>query len=324
MTPAENMLIDAHGRRIEYLRVSVTDRCSLNCMYCGRSDGKSLEPHDLMTDEEILRIVRVAVGMGISKVRLTGGEPLCREGVEDIARSLSSMPGLDDLSLTTNGLLLESKSEALYAAGLRRINVSLDTLRPDRFQAVCRGGDVEAVLRGIAAARRVGLAPIKINVVVIRDTNHDELRDFVEFAAIGDTIVRFIEYMPIRTNDSWKSRYVSRDEMLAELKPLLSDFDPPHHASDPAQYFPLLAGGAVGLISPVSHGFCDRCNRLRVTPDGALQTCLLSSHREDLAVAMRAGESDDDLARRIRDAVGRKGREGDFAAANRSMRNVGG
>ena len=285
MPPGE--LRDRYGRRVTYLRVSVTDRCNLRCLYClPRMAGQVWRPEQLDLGE-IAAIVQVAAGLGIRKIRLTGGEPLVRPGVVDLIRALSACPGIDDLALSTNGTLLVEHASALRAAGLGRVNVSLDSLRPTVFRAVSGRDDLGRVVAGIAAARVAGLAPLKLNVVVMRGVNDDELPALLDFATEQGAQARFIEYMPLGLGQRWKSSFVGRVEILEHIRPWLADAAPSCRPGDTATYYPLRAGGEVGLISPVSCRFCDRCNRLRLTADGRLRPCLTSEGEVDLRAALR-------------------------------------
>jgi cyclic pyranopterin phosphate synthase len=294
-------MIDSHKRLINYLRVSITDRCNLRCIYCMPKEGLSLIGHDdILRYEEILRIVGEAVRMGISKVRITGGEPLARRGVVDFFRSLRSIDGLEDVSLTTNGILLGHYADDLVRAGMTRINISLDSLQPDRYASITRGGDLHAVLQGIKTVHTLGLAPIKINVVVIKGFNDDEVLDFARLTLDKPFQIRFIELMPLGTTYTHNGgRYLSNDivksriEAVYGLRSLNGDGS---NKDGPARLFRLSDGvGTVGFISPVSHHFCATCNRLRLTADGHLRACLLSDEETNLKEPLRTGCTDRDL-----------------------------
>lgn len=320
-------LVDSFNRMVTYLRVSVTDRCNLDCTYCLPSDLPSLKSSEILSYEEIVRLVKAGVSLGVRKVRLTGGEPLVRSGVDELVRQLAELEGLEEIALTTNGILLSEFAAPLRAAGLRRINVSLDTLKPDRFGEICKRGSLEEVIGGIREAKRAGLEPVRVNVVVMRGVNDDELADFVLFGREEGVTVRLIEFMPARKNDGWRERYVSRDEMLLRLAELL---DPDRMAEvaptpEPARYYPLRAGaGEVGIISPVSHDFCSLCNRMRLTPDGHLLGCLMSAGRVDVKTPLRAGADDEALRGLFRESLRQKGRKGDVLGGRPSMREIGG
>lgn len=302
-------LSDFFQRPINYLRISVTDRCNLRCVYCMPEGGISLLGRsDILTFEEIQAVAQAAAELGISKVRLTGGEPLARVSLPDLVRMLDQIGGIDDIALTTNGILLARYARDLKAAGLRRVNISLDSLRPERFQRITRGGRLEDVLKGIEAAREVGLSPIKINVVVMKGVNDDELLDFAHKTLEQDWNVRFIELMSIGQNHESDTWFVPVSEVMERLKSL-GDLEP--HSSTagngPARYFRLPgAKGTLGFISPVSEHFCIHCNRLRLTADGKLRPCLLSDEEIDLRASLRRGASPEELKALIQEAVAAK------------------
>ncbi len=319
-------LRDNYDRNITYLRVSVTDRCNMRCVYC-IPEGAEFIPHEeILTYDEIERIVKIGAGAGIRKVRLTGGEPLARKNVERLVAQLSRIDSLEDLSLTTNGLLLAEKAEALADAGLKRVNVSLDTLDPAKFSEICRRGDIGAVIAGIRAAGAAGLRPVKVNAVVMRGRNENEAADFIRFALDEGVVVRFIEYMPFNRDEEWRARYVSRDETIASLGSLIDASDGGRtDPSAPARYFKIKGSDAsVGFISPISHGFCNMCNRMRLTPGGQLLACLLSPSGVDVKEIMRSGGSDDEIRDAFSRAAESKGPRGNFPDASRPMHSVGG
>jgi len=299
-------------RKINYLRVSVTDRCNLRCVYCMPKEGLSLLGHnDILRYEEILRVVRTAVPEGITKVRLTGGEPLVRRGLTDFIATLTSLKGLADVSLTTNGVLLEDLAEAIYQAGIRRINVSLDSLNPDRYRAITRGGNLQAVLHGIRKAAEIGFSPIKINTVLMKGTNDDEILNFARATLRWPYQVRFIELMPIGQNGADAADYVSNDvarEQIAQEFPLeYLGNDGDRDNRGPARRYRIEgAPGEIGFISPISHEFCSDCNRLRLTADGHLRGCLFSDEEIDLKQELRIGCEDRVLKALIRKAIASK------------------
>jgi len=307
-----------------YLRVSVTDRCNMRCVYCMPENAEFIPHEEILTYDEIERIVRVGMEAGIRKVRVTGGEPLARKNIEYLIGRLAALSTLEDLSLTTNGLELAGKAKALADAGLRRVNVSLDTLNPEKFKTICRAGDIGAVLSGIRAANETGLRPVKVNVVVMRGRNDGELCDFVEFGDREDVIVRFIEYMPLMKGPDWGRLFVPRDEIIekiaARIEPAAgADTDP----NAPARYFSVRGSGRnIGIISPVSHGFCSMCNRLRLTPDGRLMACLLAPSGTDVKALLRSGGSDEEIADAFRRAAASKGPKGLFPDAARPMHSL--
>jgi cyclic pyranopterin phosphate synthase len=286
-------LFDLYNRRINYLRISVIDRCNLRCVYCMPEHGLATLPQkEILTYEEICRIADYAVRNGITKIRITGGEPLIRKGVVGLIRRLGRIPGLVDISLTTNGTLLKGNARSLYEAGVRRINVSLDTLDSDRFRSITRRGTIDQVWEGIHAAEYVGFHPIKLNVVVLKGVNDDEIPDFVRLAIAKPYHVRFIEFMPTGAGPYQKDRYLATGEIIrrvgevAKISPL-----PPHINEGPARRYRIEGGkGSLGFISSVSSHFCDTCNRLRLTADGRLRSCLFSDREINLKPVLRGGD----------------------------------
>jgi cyclic pyranopterin phosphate synthase len=293
------MLVDAWGRQITYLRVSVTDRCNLRCVYCMPPEGITLQSHESMLRyEEIAEVVRAAAQEGVSEVRLTGGEPLARPNLPALLGMLSTIPGINDISLTTNALLLERYAGSLAEAGLKRVNISLDTLNPERFARITRGGSFEQAWRGILAAEQAGLTPLKINVVAMRGVNDDEFLDLARLAVDHPWQVRFIEVMPVKNEAPWgedfpnsERAYIPIHEIKERLVPLGLEPDLEKSGSGPAREFRVPGGlGRVGFISPISEHFCGECNRLRLTADGNLRPCLLSDLEIPLLSALRRGE----------------------------------
>ena len=308
---------DSYNREICYLRVSVTDRCNLRCLYCMPKEGVSLLGHDdILHYEEILRIIRAAVGLGIVKVRVTGGEPLVRKGLLDFLSALKGIP-LKDLSLTTNGILLEVYAEKLFDAGVRRINVSLDSLNAERYAQMTRGGNLHAVLRGIEKAERIGFSPIKINTVALRGFNEDEILEIAELTLKKPYQVRFIELMPMgRVDVNFQEQYLS-DEVIMSRIGAFRKLHPVRGSGrgtdGPARIYRMEgAVGEIGFITPVSHHFCDLCNRLRLTADGHLRSCLFSDDELDLKTPLRSGCSDGDLQDMIRKAILKKPKRHDL------------
>lgn len=294
------MPFDAYERPIQYLRVSVTDRCNLRCVYCMPEEGVPLLAHEeILRNEEIVRIVRIAVELGFSHIRLTGGEPLVRRGIVNLVADLARIPGLDDLSMTTNGVLLKDHAEALARAGLRRVNISLDTLRPERFRRITRWGDLEDVLEGRKAALAAGLRPVKINVVVVRGLNDDEVVDIARLTLEPDWHIRFIEVMPLGAGIHWAGDgVVPSAEIRHRIEAALGPLTPVYGdvGVGPARYYRLPgAEGTIGFISAVTEHFCHYCNRLRLTSDGRLLPCLLSSATIDLRTPLRNGATDEEL-----------------------------
>lgn len=304
---------DSFGRVHDDLRVSVTDRCNLRCAYCMPADPVWFPRAEILSYEEILRLVRVAVRGGVRKVRLTGGEPLLRRDLDELIAMLAREPGVEDLALTTNGLLLAGDAARLARAGLRRVNVSLDTLLPERFEQMTRRQVVDRVLAGLGAAAAAGLTPVKVNTVILRGLNEDEVETFVLRARAEGWEVRFIEFMPLENGGTWDpGRVVSGDEIRARIDarwPL--DPDPEDNRRAPATRFRFRDGrGAVGFINPVTAPFCSTCGRLRLTADGKLRVCLYDSREVDVKSLLRAGASDDDLDAVLRLALASKGRGG--------------
>jgi len=296
-------LFDLHKRRINYLRISVTDRCNLRCLYCVPDrNGPYLPQKEILCYEEILRVVTFAVREGITKVRVTGGEPLIRRGVVDLIDRLHRIPGLVEIGLTTNGILLKEFARPLYAAGVRRINISLDTLDPERFRRITRQGEIEDVFAGIAAAEAEGFQPIKLNMVVMKGVNDDEIPAFVHLAREYPYHVRFIEFMPTGTGSDPRQQFLPAARILervrahAEITPL-----EPHRYEGPAVRYRIEGGkGGLGIISPVSNHFCDSCNRLRLTSDGRLRSCLFSDREIHLKPALRNGRSGEVVDRQLK------------------------
>jgi len=284
---------------IDYLRISVTDRCNLRCVYCMPPEGVLWRPReDILSYEEIVRVVWIAAGLGVRKIRLTGGEPLIRAGLTDLVAALAQIPGIEEISLTTNAILLAHLAQPLAEAGLARVNISLDTLQPERFARITRFGQLDQVWRGIEAAERAGLTPLKLNMVVVRGVNDDELADFARLTLTRPWHVRFIELMPVGNAGEWGAdfpeagtRFMPVAEMRERLAPL-GELLPGGYlrGNGPAQIYRLPgAAGTLGFISPVSQHFCDGCNRLRLTADGRLRPCLLQDGEVNLIPALRNG-----------------------------------
>ena len=303
--------LDAYNRPISYLRISVTDRCNLRCIYCMPPEGVIWRPHgEILRYEEIETVVRAAAGLGITKVRLTGGEPLVRPGIADLVRMLARIPGIDDLAMTTNGTLLARHAAALAEAGLQRVNVSLDTLRPERFERITRRGRLEDVLDGIEAARQVGLEPIKINTVVTRGMNDDEAVDLARKTMESGWNIRFIEMMPVGNgvlaDSEWHEQVVTGKEIRQRIEAALGELEPAKMSTGdgPACYYRLPgASGTLGFITPISEHFCYRCNRLRLTADGQLRPCLLSDEEIDLRTPLRRGADVAEIERWLLQAI---------------------
>lgn len=331
---------DSHGRVIDYLRISLTDRCNFRCVYCMPADGVCSMGHDeILRIEEIERLVRVAAGLGIKSVRLTGGEPLVRKGVVDLVNAITDIDGIENVSMTTNGVLLPAMIDDLRAAGLSRVNISLDTLDPDQFRAITRVGRLEDTLAGIDAALAAGLNPVKVNAVAVRSLD----QDFLEFAKLSierPLHVRFIEYMPVGDTSEdagtgWGKgdvipseelfQTINRRAAVAGLPSLRAAGAAKPLGWGPARYFEFPgAQGTVGFISPLSRHFCSECNRLRVTADGKVRPCLFSDTEYDVRAALRAG--DDGAVREVLlRALGAKPDEHhDKVGTDRKMSQIGG
>ncbi|GLI34964.1 GTP 3',8-cyclase MoaA [Desulforhabdus amnigena] len=299
---------DSYHRRIDYLRLSITDRCNLRCLYCMPAGGIPKLDHDgILRYEEIMRIARIAVHMGISKIRITGGEPLVRKDVLYLCENVAKIPGLKSLSLTTNGVLLSQFADSLFRVGIKRINISLDTLNPAKFEMITRRNLFHEVWEGIEAAQKAGFAPIKLNTVVMRGVNDDEIEDLARLTFRYPFHVRFIEFMPFRPDEQCR-KFLSSDEILDRLSkvaPLLPAQS--INSNGPALHYRFPGAlGKVGIISPISHHFCSSCNRLRVTSDGKLRTCLFASEETDLLSLLRQGALDEDIIQHMRQAIARK------------------
>ena len=306
-----NRLADRFSRKIDYLRISITDHCNLNCSYCAPFSGRMKLTHaEILSYEEICRLTTAAVEAGISKVRLTGGEPLMRKGVVDLCRMLSGIEGLESLTLTTNGVHLQKLAPQLLDAGVQRVNISLDTLRPERFRKITGYDLLPQVLAGISMAEEVGLHPVKINTVVMRGINDDEIENFARLTVEKPYHVRFIELMPFHGSGDHQALFVPVEEMVKRVKRAGDlSLEPAPESSGPARLCSLPgAKGKVGFIAPLSYHFCGSCNRLRLTADGKLRTCLFSEQEIDIKGSLRAGALIKELADMFRLAATKKPR----------------
>jgi GTP 3',8-cyclase len=326
-------LFDGHGRPIGDVRISVTDRCNFRCQYCMPAEGLPwLSRDEILTYEEIARIVELLASMGVADVRLTGGEPLVRRELWRLIEMLSPLEDVHDISLTTNGYLLRRQVDDLVRAGLRRINVSLDSLAPDRFFQLTRRNSLAEVLDGLAAAQEhPELRPIKVNVVALRDFTEAEVVGFAEFARSEPYEVRFIEFMPLDADQAWDRDRVLPNEEIRAMIDAVYPLEPEGRARhSTARRWRFADGrGEIGFISPVSEPFCGDCNRIRITAEGMLRTCLFSMNETDLRAPLRAGASDDELEQIIRDAVWRKElkhhiNDPGFVQPARTMSRIGG
>ena len=326
-------LVDSFGRVVNYLRISVTDRCNLRCQYCMPADGVPWVPKEqILSFEEMVRIVRVMGGLGVSKVRITGGEPLVRRGLPELIEQFGRLPRIEDISLTTNGVLLAAQADALFRAGLGRINISLDSLRPDSFASITRANLFGRIKEGIQAAVEAGFDPIKLNMVVIRGVNDDEIGDFARLTQHSRFEVRFLEYMPLDGYGNWdRTKLVSGAEILERLRQV-GDLEPVQSddRSEVAQRFRLNGyEGEIGLILPVTQPFCANCSRLRVTAEGFIKNCLFGQEEWNVRDLMRSGASDEEVRSMIRLAVLRKhaafgGLDLDSDRSARNMSQIGG
>lgn len=328
-----NKLVDRYNRELNYLRISITDRCNLKCFYCMPSKRiRLIPPDDILTYEEILRVASLAVNYGMRKIRITGGEPLIRKGVVKFIKSLSEINGIEDISLSTNGTLLKEYASDLVKAGLKRVNVSMDSLNPRKFKQITGGDYLKRVWDGIRETERVGLNPIKINTVVIKGINDDEILDFAKITLEKPYKIRFIEFMPTAMIDSWSedrflpnTKIIEIIERFEKLYPVTEQDN-----SKPARGFRFKNGsGNIGFISPISHHFCSSCNRLRFTADGKLRPCLFSDTEIDIKHLLRNNATDEELINylkicALKKSKGHKIREEIFNKCNRPMSAIGG
>jgi len=326
------MLQDSYGRQIHDLRISVTDRCNFRCFYCKSADPMTYPKTEPVSLDDFCRLARIFAGLGVTKVRITGGEPLLRHGVERFIARLAEIPGLEDRALTTNGWLLAEKARALAEAGLTRINVSMDSVHADKFARITRTDAYDRVLHGIEAAQDAGLHPVKVNVVLVRGMNDDEVVDFARFAREHRVIVRFIEFMPLGADRNWTRELVvtAREvvEKISAVYPLVPlERDTP---SSTARRYRFAEGeGEIGLVAPVSQPFCGMCSRIRLTADGKIRTCLFSLYDHDVKPMLRNGATDEDIAGFIQRLTWRKEErhhinDPDFVKPERTMVFIGG
>lgn len=327
-------LIDSFGRVHTNLRISVTDRCNIRCFYCMPAENvQFMDRKDLLTFEEMERFVRIAVPLGLTKIRLTGGEPLVRHDLHILVKKLAAIPQIHDIGLTTNGILLADQAQDLYDAGLRRINVSLDALDPVKFKEITRREGYEKVLEGIKAAQRVGFDPVKVNAVSVRGMTEDEIVRFGHFARETGVEIRFIEFMPLDADNAWERdkvlfAHVILEKLSAEIMPLVPCPNQDPHA--PATEFQFEDGvGKIGIIASVSQPFCMSCDRFRITADGKLRNCLFSLEETDVRGMLRGGASETEIADAIRASIAAK-KEGHeintarYIQPDRPMYSIGG
>jgi GTP 3',8-cyclase len=322
---------DSYGRRINYLRISLTDACNLRCVYCMPEDMTFRPRQELMTDEELLFLVRVGASLGVNKIRLTGGEPTIRPHLVELVREIAAVPGIKDLAMTTNAILLDKLAQPLAEAGLRRVNISIDTLDGDKFHKITRWGNIDDVWRGIRAAERAGMTPIKLNCVVVRNFNEEDMVDLARLTLENDWEVRFIEMMPFgEISDFQQTNVVTFREMRERVE---SAFGPLEEAGydfvDPSRPYRIPgAMGTLGFISSVTEPFCQGCGRVRLTADGKLRLCLLRDDEVDLLTALRQGATFEEMRSLMQDGAfhkpwGHSLSEGTFAE-NRAMNQIGG
>ena len=320
-------LIDRYNRKIEYLRVSITDRCNLRCIYCMPPEGiKPLRHEDILKFEEIEEIVRYSIDWGIDKVRITGGEPLVRKGVVYLVETLSNLKGVEDLSMTTNGILLKNYARDLKSAGLQRINVSLDSLNADKFQRITKVGKLSLVLDGIEEALKRGLEPVKINVVVMKGINDDEVLDFAKMSLDRPLHIRFIEFMPLGYKGFAKEdRLIPVSQIKERLKELGELIPAQVRGVGPAKSFRFEeSSGTIGFITPMSEHFCATCNRLRLTADGKLYPCLFSDYGVDIKTPLRTGAGYREIKELFKEALKNKPEKHSIKGNNQVMSKIGG
>jgi GTP 3',8-cyclase len=323
-------LVDTFDRTINYIRISVTDRCNLRCKYC--VDGSfGFIPHtEILSYEEILRFANIAARLGVKKVRLTGGEPLARKGIGYLIKEINSIEGIEDVSLTTNGVFLADNMNELKEAGLKRINISLDTMKRDRFAFITGVDAFDDVIKGIEKAIYAGLDPIKVNTVIIKGFNDDEILSFVKAAKKWNHHVRFIEFMPFGDSTLWNSRDIITSKQIEDVIRTNFDLTPStHNDKGPARMFDIAGGsGKVGFISPVSTHICSECNRLRLTSSGMIRPCLFSDTEYDMKALLRGGKSDEEIKAFVKEVVRvkpeRKQEMGQIRKCQRSLRSIGG
>lgn len=299
-------LVDTFGRVFNYARIAVNERCNLRCIYCMPEEGVPFKPErDLLTADEIVRIVGILAGLGVDKIRFTGGEPLLHRDIVDLVGEASNTPGIQTVSLTTNGLLFSKKGPSLYRAGLHAVNMSLDTLDPDKFASITRRPGLEKVLEGLDVALGLPLSNVKLNMVVMRNFNHTELGDFVELTRDRPLTVRFIELMPFDAHQIWKTgRFLGAERIVEELKLIYPDLDMSSGSSTETYAFRVPGyQGRIGVIPSFTRSLCAGCNRLRITADGKIRNCLYSDHEFNLRDLMRGGCSDDDIGHLFRQAM---------------------
>ena len=335
MTPLPLALSDSFGRRIEYLRISLTDRCNLRCVYCMPAEGVPYEELDnVLSFDEIEQVVQALASAGLKKIRLTGGEPLVRKNTPELAARLTAIPGIQEVTLTSNGILLARDAQALWDAGIRRVNISMDTLQEERFVKLARREEFARAWQGLETALTVGFSPIKLNCVLMRGINDDEIEAFGHLTRERPISVRFLEYMPIGqvSNAQWRAQYVSNEEAVATLKALWPNLETLHDSPESTSRNFKIPGalGTVGVINPISHRFCEGCNRLRLTANGKLVPCLADNFEYDLMAPLRAGCTASEILAHAVAALSHKPIQSDFegrlarGGSLRTMSQIGG
>ena len=326
-----NIISDKFGRQLKYLRISVTDRCNFRCRYCmPTSVFTDIGCENVLRYEDILFIAEAFAQLGVNRIRVTGGEPLVRKGLCSFLRELAKIKGINEVMLTTNGALLQKYAEEIYNSGVRRLNISLDSLKEERANYITGAKKFRDTMAGIKAAAEIGFSPIKANAVIIRGFNDDEIGDFCRFAAEKNIIMRFIEFMPIGNSAQWgKESIVTGDEILERIAPFMPEALKKDENAGPAQNYRLNNGGVVGIITPISRHFCGECDKLRLTSDGKIRPCLLSDNEINLNDALKARDLSA-IRELITEAVITKGREHDISAGEknekfkRTMSKIGG
>ena len=324
-------LIDSFDRQIDYMRISVTDRCDLRCIYCAASSFQNQTHENTLRYEEIARVVEAAATLGVTKIRLTGGEPLVRLHLDRLVSMIVNIPGIEEVSITTNGTLLTKYAAELKAAGLKRVNISLDSLKPDKFAYITGGGKLKEVLHSIEVANNIGLVPVKTNTVILKGINDDEILDFARKTITDGWNVRFIEHMPFAAAKKQDNDLVSSQEIMDFIRKQFGELQPhrPGVGNGPAKYYKLPnSNGTVGFIGAVTECFCAECNRFRLTSDGKLRPCLLDDDEVDIREALRRGDSIEELAKIIQSAAMVKRAQHSLDTGSkpsvRSMRQIGG
>ena len=324
-------LIDSFDRQIDYMRISVTDRCDLRCIYCAASSFQNQSHENTLRYEEIARVVEAAATLGVTKIRLTGGEPLARLHLDRLVAMLVSIPGIEEVSITTNGTLLTKYAAELKAAGLKRVNISLDSLKPDKFTYITGGGKLKEVLHSIEVANNIGLVPVKTNTVILKGINDDEILDFARKTITDGWNVRFIEHMPFAAAKKQDNDLVSSQEIMDIIRKQFGELQPhrPGVGNGPAKYYKLPnSNGTLGFIGAVTECFCAQCNRFRLTSDGKLRPCLLDDDETDIREPIRHGATIAELAGIIQSAASVKRAQHSLSIGNkpsaRSMRQIGG